>query len=39
MKIKEDSVRFYPLSRQMWGQVKTWGVGTDMTQAPGSVVI
>jgi CRISPR-associated protein Cas2 len=39
VKLKEDSVRFYPLSRHTLGQVETWGVGPDMTQAPGSVVI
>ena len=39
VKLKEDSVRFYPLSRHTLGQVETWGVGPDMTQAPRSVVI
>jgi CRISPR-associated protein Cas2 len=30
VKLKEDSVRFYPLSRHTLGQVQTWGVGPDM---------
>ena len=39
VKLSEDSVRFYPLSRHTLGQVETWGVGPDVTQAPGSVII
>jgi len=27
VKLEEDSVRFYPLSRHTLGQVETWGVG------------
>ena len=37
--LSEDSVRFYPLSRHTLGQVETWGVGPDVTEAPGSVII
>jgi CRISPR-associated protein Cas2 len=39
VKLKEDSVRFYPLSGHTLGQVVVWGVGPEVTPAPGSVVI
>ena len=39
VKLSEDSVRFYPLSRHTLGQVETWGVGPAVTEAPGSVII
>lgn len=37
--LKEDSVRFYPLSRHTLGQVETWGVGLPVIKPPGSVII
>lgn len=37
--LKEDNVRFYPLSQHTLGQVETWGVGPPVTEPPGSVVI
>jgi CRISPR-associated protein Cas2 len=36
--LKEDSVRFYPLSGHTLRQVETWG-GVGVTQVPKSVVI
>ena len=39
VKLSEDSVRFYPLSRHTLGQVETWGVGPYVTEAPGSMII
>ncbi len=39
VKLEEDSVRFYPLSRHTLGQVETWGVGPAVTKAPGSTII
>lgn len=38
VKLSEDSVRFYPLSRQCLSQVETWG-GQPITTPPGSTVI
>ncbi len=38
VKLSEDSVRFYPLSRQMLSHVETWG-GQPVTTPPGSTVI
>ncbi len=39
VKLEEDSVRFYPLSRHTLGQVETWGVGPLVTELPKSVII
>ncbi len=39
VKLSEDSVRFYPLSKHTLGQVETWGVGPALTASPGSVII
>ncbi len=39
IKLAEDSIRFYPLSRHTLGQVETWGVGPPVTELPGSVII
>lgn len=39
VKLEEDNVRFYPLSRHTLGQVETWGVGPSVTELPRSVVI
>ena len=39
VKLAEDSIRFYPLSRHTLGQVETWGVGPPVTELPGSVII
>lgn len=38
LKLEEDSVRFYPLSRHTLGQVEVWG-GPPVTKMPGSVII
>jgi CRISPR-associated protein Cas2 len=38
VKLSEDSVRFYPLSRHTLGQVETWG-GQSVTTLPGSTII
>jgi CRISPR-associated protein Cas2 len=38
VKLPEDSVRFYPLSRQNLNHVETWG-GKSITTPPGSTVI
>jgi CRISPR-associated protein Cas2 len=38
VKRSEDSVRFYPLSRQNLNQVETWG-GQPITTPPSSTVI
>jgi CRISPR-associated protein Cas2 len=38
VKLSEDSVRFYPLSRQNLNQVETWG-GQPITTPPSSTVI
>ncbi|NEP55630.1 MAG: CRISPR-associated endonuclease Cas2 [Symploca sp. SIO2G7] len=39
VKLSEDNLRFYPLSRHTLGQVETWGVGLSVTELPGSVII
>ena len=39
VKLEEDNVRFYPLSRHTLGQVETWGVGPLVTELPRSVII
>ncbi len=39
VKLEEDSVRFYPLSRHTLGQVETWGVGPAVTKAPRSTIV
>lgn len=36
--LKEDSVRFYPLSGHTLSQVEVWG-GVEVTQVPRSIVI
>ncbi len=38
VKLSEDSVRFYPLSRHTLNQIETWG-GEPVTTLPGSIVI
>ncbi|MDV2992014.1 MAG: CRISPR-associated endonuclease Cas2 2 [Chroococcidiopsis sp. SAG 2025] len=38
VKLAEDSVRFYPISKHTLTQVETWG-GLPLTTMPGSVVI
>jgi CRISPR-associated protein Cas2 len=38
VKLSEDSVRFYPLSRHTLSQVETWG-GVSVTEMPGSTII
>ncbi|MEQ9550207.1 CRISPR-associated endonuclease Cas2 [Coleofasciculus sp. G2-EDA-02] len=39
VKLSEDSLRFYPLSRHTLAQVETWGIGPTVAQAPGSFVV
>jgi len=39
VKLTEDNVRFYPLSRHTLGQVELWGVGPMLTELPGSVIV
>lgn len=39
VKLKEDSIRFYPLSRHTLEQVETWGVGPPLTEPPRSVIV
>lgn len=38
VKLSEDSVRFYPLSKHTLSQVETWGE-PPLTKMPGSVII
>lgn len=38
IKLKEDSVRFYPLSRHTLCQVEIWG-DPPLTQLPGSIIV
>lgn len=38
VKLSEDSVRFYPLSKHTLNQVETWG-DPPLTKMPGSVII
>ena len=38
VKLLEDSVRFYPLSKHTLSQVETWGK-PPLTKMPGSVII
>jgi CRISPR-associated protein Cas2 len=39
VKLTEDNIRFYPLSRHTLGQVDIWGIGLPLTEFPSSVVI
>lgn len=38
VKLSEDSVRFYPVSKHTLSQVEAWG-GFPVTKVPGSVII
>lgn len=38
VKLSEDSIRFYPLSKHTFGQIETWGE-LPITKIPGLVVI
>jgi CRISPR-associated protein Cas2 len=38
VKLSEDSVRLYPLSKHTLSQVETWG-GVPVTEIPGSTII
>lgn len=38
VKLSEDSIRFYPISKHTLTRVETWG-GLPLTKIPGSVVI
>ncbi|MEH2371820.1 CRISPR-associated endonuclease Cas2 [Nostoc sp.] len=39
VKLAEDNLRFYPLSRHTLEQVECWGVGPPVTEFPGSLII
>ncbi|WP_254565486.1 CRISPR-associated endonuclease Cas2 [Oscillatoria sp. HE19RPO] len=39
LKLEEDSIRFYPLSRHTSARVETWGVGPAITEYPSSVIV
>ncbi|MEI6443771.1 MAG: CRISPR-associated endonuclease Cas2 [Nostocales cyanobacterium ELA583] len=39
LKLEEDNIRFYPLSRHTLSQVETWGVGISVTEPPGSIIV
>ncbi|QOV21124.1 CRISPR-associated endonuclease Cas2 [Anabaenopsis elenkinii] len=39
IKLEEDNIRFYPLSRHTLFQVETWGVGIPVIKPPSSVII
>jgi CRISPR-associated protein Cas2 len=39
LKLEEDNVRFYPLSRHTLSQVETWGVGIPVIEPPSSIII
>ncbi|PLZ95174.1 CRISPR-associated endonuclease Cas2 [Fischerella thermalis CCMEE 5268] len=39
VKLAEDNVRFYPLSRHTLAQVETWGIGSPVIEPPSSVII
>ncbi|BAZ46098.1 hypothetical protein NIES4102_31260 [Chondrocystis sp. NIES-4102] len=37
--LDEDNIRIYTISRHTLQQVKTWGVGKELTKSPGSIII
>ena len=39
VKLEEDSVRFYPLSRHALSHVEIWGAGPSVTELPRSVIV
>jgi CRISPR-associated protein Cas2 len=39
VKLTEDNIRFYPLSRHTLSQVDVWGIGLPLTEFPSSVII
>ncbi|MBW4532571.1 MAG: CRISPR-associated endonuclease Cas2 [Pleurocapsa minor HA4230-MV1] len=39
IKLDEDSIRIYPITRNTLQQVETWGVGNNLTQPPSSTII
>ncbi len=39
VKLEEDNVRFYPLSKHTLSQVETWGVGVPVIEPPGSIIV
>jgi CRISPR-associated protein Cas2 len=39
LKLEEDNVRFYPLSRHTLSQVEAWGVGIPVIEPPNSIII
>jgi CRISPR-associated protein Cas2 len=39
IKLEEDNIRFYPLSRHTLSPVETWGVGIPVIKPPSSVII
>ncbi|MGI0493611.1 CRISPR-associated endonuclease Cas2 [Alkalinema pantanalense CENA528] len=38
VRVEEDSVRFYPMSGHVRGQVEIWG-GVPLVEVPGSVIV
>lgn len=39
IKLQEDNIRFYPLSKHTISQVEAWGVGVPIVQLPNSIII
>ncbi|MBC5797775.1 CRISPR-associated endonuclease Cas2 [Sphaerospermopsis sp. LEGE 00249] len=39
VKLEEDNVRFYPLSRYTLSQVEAWGVGIPVIETPSSIIV
>lgn len=39
IKLDEDSIRIYPITRHTLEQVQTWGVGNKLTPPPGSTIV
>ena len=39
IKLQEDNIRFYPLSKHTIPQIEAWGVGVPIVQLPNSIII
>ncbi|HEY9768491.1 MAG TPA: CRISPR-associated endonuclease Cas2 [Coleofasciculaceae cyanobacterium] len=39
IKLDEDSIRIYPITRHTLQQVTTWAIGNNLTQLPSSTII
>ncbi|MGF1539295.1 MAG: CRISPR-associated endonuclease Cas2 [Pleurocapsa sp.] len=39
IKLDEDNIRVYPITRHTLEQVETWGVGNQLTKPPSSIII